>query len=134
MTVRVQLVSPEKVLFEGDGEMVVCRTLGGGDIAFLEGHEQFLGGLETHPVRVIMADGTERAFAVHGGFVEVANSRVIVLSDVAELSDDVDLIRAEEAKNRAERRIAANADDFTAVMALRRANVRIAVAKGEQVA
>ena len=133
MTVRVQLVSPEKVLFEGDGEMVVCRTLGGGDIAFLEGHEPFLAGLATHPVRVIHADGSEHAFAVHGGFVEVANSRVIVLSDVAELSDDVDLVRAEAAMVRAQERLAQDPDDFDAAAALRRANVRIAVAKGEAV-
>ena len=46
MTLRVELVSPEQVLYSGDASMVVARTAGGGDIAFLTGHAPFLGVLE----------------------------------------------------------------------------------------
>jgi F-type H+-transporting ATPase subunit epsilon len=128
MPISVQLVSPEQVLFEGEAEMVVARTLGGGDIAFLADHEPFLGGLATHPVKVVLTDGTERRFAVHGGFIEVAHSRVIVLSDVAELDSEVDVVRAERAKQRAEQRLREAPDDFDARAALRRAEVRLEVA------
>ncbi len=124
----VQLISPEQVLFEGQADMVVARTLGGGDIAFLAGHEAFLGGLATHPVRLIHADGSETAFAVHGGFVEVANSRVIVLSDVAEMAGEVDTARAGAARARAEEALAKDPEDFLAAEALRRAEVRLEVA------
>ena len=65
-------------------KMVVVRTLGGGDIAFEENHAPFLGALADWPARVKFEDGTQQRFAVHGGFVEVGNNRVIILSDVAE--------------------------------------------------
>lgn len=128
MSITVRLVSPEQVLYEGEAEMVVARTLGGGDIAFLADHEPFLGGLATHPVKLVHADDSETVFAVHGGFVEVAHSRVIVLSDVAELAAEVDTVRAELAKERAEERLAEDPDDFDAQRALDRAEVRLAVA------
>jgi F-type H+-transporting ATPase subunit epsilon len=123
---HVMLVSPEEVLFEGRAEMVVCRTADG-DIAFLAGHVPFLGALGVASVRVIAPDG-ETAAAVHGGFVEVANDRVIVLSDVAELPDQIDVARARAAKERAEHALSADADDENAEAALARAEVRLQVA------
>ncbi|MER3452414.1 MAG: F0F1 ATP synthase subunit epsilon, partial [Acidimicrobiia bacterium] len=72
MPLHVELVSPERILYSGEAEMVVCRTLGGGDVAFLPGHAPFLGALEIHPVRVVKAGGGEEVAAVHGGFVEVS--------------------------------------------------------------
>ncbi len=123
---HVMLVSPEEVLFEGDAEMVVCRTADG-DIAFLPGHVPFLGALGIASVRVITPEG-EVAAAVHGGFVEVSNDRVIVLSDVAEVPDEIDVPRARAAKERAEQALAANPDDEEAAAALARANLRLEVA------
>ena len=123
---HVMLVSPEEVLFEGDAEMVVCRTADG-DIAFLPGHVPFLGALGIASVRVITPEG-EVAAAVHGGFVEVSNDRVIVLSDVAEVPDEIDVLRARAAKERAEQALAANPDDEEAAAALARANLRLEVA------
>ena len=55
MALRVELVSPERILFTGDAEMVICRTIGGGDIAFLTGHAPFLGALDIWPVRIKLA-------------------------------------------------------------------------------
>ena len=45
MPMQVELVSPERVLYEDDADMVIARTVGGGDIAFLTGHAPFLGAL-----------------------------------------------------------------------------------------
>ena len=42
---QVELVSPERILFSGEADMVICRTVDGGDIAFLAGHAPFLGAL-----------------------------------------------------------------------------------------
>jgi len=125
---EVQLVSPEQVLYTGEARMVVVRTLGGGDIAFEENHAQFLGALAAWPARVKFEDGTQQWFAVHGGFVEVGNNRVIILSDVAELPGDIDVDRARAAKERAEEALRGNADDEEALAALNRADVRIEVA------
>ena len=44
-TLRVEVVSPERVLFSGEARQVITRTVGGGEIAFLPGHSAFLGAL-----------------------------------------------------------------------------------------
>jgi F-type H+-transporting ATPase subunit epsilon len=124
----VQLVSPEQILFQGEGKMVVVRTLGGGDIAFEDNHAPFLGALADWPARVKFEDGTQAWFAVHGGFVEVSHNQVIILSDVAEPADGIDVSRATDAKSRAEDALRADADDDEASAALARASVRLDVA------
>ena len=124
---QVQLVSPEQVLYEGEADMVIARTVGGGDIAFLPGHAAFVGALGTWPVRILQENGAEVRAAVHGGFVEVSNNTVTVLTDVAELPEQIDRGRAEAARERAQAAIAANPDDEEAAAALARAEVRLDV-------
>jgi len=125
---QVQLVSPEQVLFTGEADMAIARTVGGGDIAFLPEHAPFLGALATWPVRILLANGEELRAAVHGGFVEVSNNAVTILTDVAELPDQIDVARANEARDRAQAALAANPDDEEAAAALARAEVRLEVA------
>jgi len=129
MPLVAQLVSPERVLYEGEAEMVVCRTIDG-EVAFLPGHVPFVGTLGIGKVRVILAGEGEVTAAVHGGFVEVSNDRVTVLSDVAELPDQIDVIRAQTAKERAEQQLRtdADADADEAKAALARAELRLEVA------
>jgi len=124
---EVQLVSPEQILFEGVAEMVVCRALDG-DIAFLKDHVPYLGVLDDDAVRIIQPDDTETAAAVHGGFVQMNGEKLVVLSDLAELKDDIDVPRAERAKQHAEAALAADPDDTEAQAALARAETRLKVA------
>ena len=124
---NVELVSPERVLFSGEAEMVTARTVDGGDIAFLSGHAPFLGALDICAVKVKTTDGEEKMAAVHGGFVHVREDEVIVLSDVAELAEDIDVDRARKAKEAAERK-EGDMDDAEAEAALRRAVIRIDIA------
>lgn len=127
---EVQLVSPERILYTGDATFVLARTLGGGDIAFLEGHAPFIGALAIHPVVIRPRDGRDVVVAVHGGFVEVSGTTVTILSDVAELPEQVDAERARAAKARAEEQLRANSEDAAAKAALQRAETRLAVAEG----
>lgn len=78
---QAQIVTPERVLFEGTAEMVVCRTTNG-DVAFLQDHEPFLGLLAEGEIRVVN-DGEEIAFHCTRGFVEVDGTHVRVISDDA---------------------------------------------------
>ena len=126
-TLHVQVVSPEQILYEGEGEMVVCRT-SDGEIAFLPGHTPLLGALGVAKVRVILAGEGQQVIAVHGGFVEVSGERVIVLSDVAELPEDIDIPRARAARERAEAVLAADGDDELGTGALARAALRLEIA------
>ncbi len=127
MPFAVQLVSPERVLYEGEAEMVVCRTTDG-EIAFLPGHVPFVGALGVAKVRIILHEKGEVAVAVHGGFVEVSGDHVTVLSDVAELPEQVDVVRAQTAKENAAQRLAADPADEAAQAALARAELRLDVA------
>jgi F-type H+-transporting ATPase subunit epsilon len=123
---QVEVVSPERILFSGESEMVVCRSEGG-DIAFLTGHAPFLGTLGIGIVKISLTGGGAEHIAVHGGFVEVRDNRVIILSDVAELVDHIDLERARRAKEAAEAAVRSGQDGEVEA-ALRRAETRIELA------
>lgn len=129
---QVELVSPERILWSGQAEMVIARTLGGGDIAFLPGHAPFVGALGTGVLTIRpTGGGADEKVAVHGGFVEVSGSSetstVTVLSDVAELSSQVDVERARRAREQAEAALRGE-PDADAEAALRRANARLEAA------
>ena len=126
---RVELVSPERVLFSGEAKQVITRTLDGGEIAFLPGHIAFLGALTECHTRIYLSDGKVQDVAVHGGFVEVAPDHVTILSDSAELAESIDITRARAAKERAEVAIRGE-HDATVESALRRAHARLSAAGG----
>ncbi len=95
MAFAVEFVSPETSLYSGEGTQVVARTRGGGEIAFLAGHEPFIGSLQVSEVRVTEAAGETRSFAVRSGFVSVTGEKVTVLSDLAVPSTDIDTAAAQ---------------------------------------
>jgi F-type H+-transporting ATPase subunit epsilon len=148
VTLQVELVSPERILYSGQADMVIARTVGGGDIAFLTGHAPFVGALDIATLTIRSSGEGDKLVAVHGGFVEVSGSSgslgssgaggedavpettVTILSDVAELSDQIDVDRARQAQQQAEERLRGE-DDAEAQAALQRAHVRLQVAGGE---
>jgi F-type H+-transporting ATPase subunit epsilon len=97
--------------------MVIARTAGG-DIAFLTGHAPFVGSLGIGKVIIRETGGGSTVAAVHGGFVEIKDDHVSILSDVAELASQIDTGRARDALSRA-------GDDDAA---RKRAEVRLDVA------
>ena len=132
MALAVELVSPERILFSGEADMVVCRTYDG-EIAFLTGHAPFLGALGIGIVRIHQAGGEVVRAAVHGGFVQVKDDKVIVLSDVAELPDQIDAARARQSLEDAQRKLAAGGGDeedaaAEATAQIQRAEVRLELA------
>jgi F-type H+-transporting ATPase subunit epsilon len=130
-TMRVELVSPERIVWSGDASMVVVRTLAG-EVAFQPGHAPFLAALVHHHCRVYLADGTVRDAAVHRGFVEVSQaggaSKVTILSDDAELADEIDVEGARSAKDAAEARLR-HEHDAEAIGELAKANARLRAAR-----
>ena len=127
MPLQVQVVSPERILWSGEADMVSARTIGGGEIAWLTGHAPFVGALDIGRVVIRPPQGADEVVAVHGGFVEVSNDRVTILSDVAELQSQIDVSRARAARDRAEAALRGETD-AEAEAALRRATVRLQVA------
>jgi len=76
---NVAVVSPEQVLFEGEATQVITRTTEG-DIAFLANHAPFVGALAEGETRIYLAGGEVKTFDIEGGFVEVSNDTVSILT------------------------------------------------------
>jgi len=127
MPLQVELVSPERILLSVEATMVRARTIGGGDIAFLPGHSSLIGALDTWTVDIRPVEGAPILAAVHGGFISINHDNVKILSNLAELADQVDVARAEAAAEQAEATIRAQ-DDAEAQAALARAHARLRAA------
>jgi len=131
MTFQVELVSPESISYSGEAEMVIARTVEGGDIAFQPGHVPFIGVLSVWSVEVIRPDGERDVFAVHRGFVQVAGTKISILSDVSEAADEIDVDRAQEARSSAQKLISSNSENEEAFASLERSEVRLRVGGAE---
>ncbi len=129
MTIHVELVSPEEIVYKGEAALVIARTTDG-EIGFQEGHEPFVGNLVPSVVRIGLSAGGVQHIAVHSGFVQVANNEIALLSDIAELAEDVDVERAQAALERAGEALRVDSEDVEASSAERRATVRLEAAKG----
>ena len=129
MTLRVELVSPERVVYEGEAELVIARTTDG-EIGFQPGHVPFVGNLVSSVIRIALSDGGVQRIAVHSGFVEVSDNHVALLSEVAELAEDIDTDRAKNALDRANELLAGDSANEEAAKALQRAEVRLLAADG----
>jgi F-type H+-transporting ATPase subunit epsilon len=83
---------------------------------------------ENH-TRITLQDGKVQSVAVHGGYVEASGGHVTILSDNAELAEDIDVARARAAKERAETSLRGE-HDATVEADLRRAHARLSAAGG----
>ena len=131
MTFQVELVSPESISYSGEAEMVIARTVEGGDIAFQPGHVPFIGVLSVWSVEVIRPDGERDVFAVHRGFVQVSGTKISILSDVSEAADEIDVDRAQEARSSAQELISSNSENAETLASLERSEVRLRVGGAE---
>jgi F-type H+-transporting ATPase subunit epsilon len=100
MPLRLELVTPERLAFAEDVDMVVVPGIDG-QLGILPHHTPLITALGVGELKVRQG-GTEQIFGVSGGFVEVRPDRVVVMADLAEHSDEIDEARAVEARRRAE--------------------------------
>lgn len=91
---RVDVVAANRLVWEGEGVNVICRT-SEGDIGILPGHEPVLAALVPCAATVVTADGKQEIFALDGGFVAVANNEVSLLAQYATRSHEVTLDEAQ---------------------------------------
>ena len=82
---RVDIVTPEAVIWSGEAEMVSARTTEG-DIGILANHEPTMAALATGAV-TIHHDGTVTAAGIHGGFLQIYENQVTLLTDSAKLTE-----------------------------------------------
>lgn len=126
---KIEIITPDRIFYEGEAEFVEFTTAAG-EIGVYANHI---------PMTTVLAPGVvtihsgeeETVAAVHAGFAEILGDKVTLLAEIAEWPDEIDVTRAEAAKDRAEDRIASHAADIDirrAEFALRKALTRIDVA------
>lgn len=123
---RLEIITPEKTFFSGETEQVIVRTTVG-DVGILNGHEPYCAALGIGQMR-IMIDGSFRRAATSGGIIKVSKEKTVILVQSCEWAEDIDVARAEHAKQVAEERIKAAASDNEILLAeakLKRALNRI---------
>ena len=126
---NLQIISPTRVFFDGDIDMVEMKTTEG-EIGVLAGHIPLTAILEPGVLRIKKSDGDKEA-ALHDGFVKITNDKVTILAESCEWPDEIDVNRANEAKTRAERRLKSGepaVDMLRAELALKKALTRIDIA------
>lgn len=130
---ELEIVTPQRKPFSGSVSSVSCPGEQG-RFQILYNHAPFLSTLAVGMVKVVDAQGVETQFAVSGGLAQVFHNQMRVLADTAERASDIDVDRAERAKQRAEERLRQRDEEFDEDrirVALLRAINRLKVARGE---
>ena len=104
-TFQLRIGTPDGLLFEGDVERLVCRSITG-DLAILAGHCNFCTALGMGEAHVVLEDGTRKEAACIGGMLSMLDGTCHLLATTWEWKEDIDQERAKEAKRRAEEMIA----------------------------
>lgn len=128
-TMKLLVNTPERVFFNGEATFVELAT-SEGEIGVYPRHIPLTAVLVPCVLTIHQNDGIKKA-AVHGGIVEVLKDKVTILAEIAEWPDEIDVNRANDAKIRAERRLASkdsNLDVPRAEMALKRSLARLGAA------
>jgi F-type H+-transporting ATPase subunit epsilon len=132
MPIHCEIVSQDRLVYEGEADMVVVPGAAG-EMGILPNHAPLLSALKYGLLKV-RRRGNEEVFTIAGGIVEVLPNRITVLADVAENVAEIDVARAEQARQRAEELLREGppkgSEDFLALeAALRRSNLRLEAAK-----
>ncbi|MCY4602608.1 MAG: F0F1 ATP synthase subunit epsilon [Gemmatimonadetes bacterium] len=101
----LEVVTPERVAYSG--QVASLQAPGSeGSFGVLAGHIPLLTSLQIGQLRFVEEGGSEVQMAISGGFVEVGREQVAVLAETAERVEEIDVARAEAARQRAEERLA----------------------------
>jgi F-type H+-transporting ATPase subunit epsilon len=129
-----EIITGERIVYQDtDVDMVVAPGAEGA-LGILPQHAPLVSTLQPGELRV-KKGANEVALAVSGGFLEVTGDRVLVLADAAERAEEIDIARAEQARQRAQEQLATRTRDLDLVAAeaaLRRSLVRLRVARRRQ--
>ncbi len=128
MPIQVEIVSQDRMVYEGEADIVVVPG-DDGEMGILEHHAPLLSTLKIGVVKVRRRD-EEQFFTVAGGVIEVQPEIVTILADAAENVEEIDVERAEAARRRAEEMLKSgpppDTDAYLAMeAALRRSNMRL---------
>ena len=124
--IRLEVVTPEKMIFSDDVDMILAWGVEG-QLGILPHHAPLMTMLQPGDL-VFRKAGKEESLVISGGFLEVRPDKVVVLADACERAEEIDVARAEAAKERAQKALRTatrEVDAAAAEAALRRSLARI---------
>ena len=127
---QLEVISPERIFYDGEVEMVELTTIEGG-IGVCANHIPLTTIVAPGIMTITEGGGQLKEAAVLEGFMEITQEKVTILAQSCEWPDEIDINRAREAKERAERRIKSNDENINlsrAELALKKSLVRIGLA------
>jgi F-type H+-transporting ATPase subunit epsilon len=114
---KVEIITAERIVYQAEQVDEVIAPGADGELAILPRHAALITLLGAGEMRIIKG-GEEEHLAISGGFMEISNNEVTVLSDVAERAEEIDLAAAEAARDRARQELeTASAENYAAVQA-----------------
>jgi len=135
MKYPLRVVSVERSLFEGEVEFMIANGAEG-ELGVLARHAPLMTILKPGPLRIQETyAGEEQVLFVGGGFLEVLPERVTVLADVAEHAEEISVERAEEARRRAQEKLAGTltaSEEVEFQNALAQAEARLRLARSRR--
>lgn len=126
----LRIITPDRIFYEGEASMVEFNTTEG-EIGVYKNHVPTTVIISPGILTIAEAEGQKTA-ALHAGFVEILQDKVVILAEIIEWPEEIDLGRAEAARERAEERLRSKTpetDVLRAETALQRALARIHVIK-----
>lgn len=130
---HLQILSPDRVFYKDDIEMVEVSTTEG-DIGVLKGHIPLTSILEPGILK-IKKNGEELRAALHSGFIKILSTKVTILAESCEWPSEIDVNRATASKERAQKRLTGDNKDINtsrAEMSLRRSLIRLEIANKQK--
>lgn len=125
---NLEIVTAERVVYSGMADVIIARGASG-EMALLPSHASLMTMLE--PGELIVRNGVEdSSIFISGGFMELMNDKVTILADSGERAEEIDVERAEEAKQRAQKQLQLRGVDLDlarAEAALRRSLMRLKI-------
>lgn len=104
-TFHLQIVTPDRLVFDGEAQQIILRTVDG-DVCILAKHIDYAAAIGIGEARVTDENGEEKTAACSGGLLSVQNGDVRVIATTFEWAEEIDLSRAEEAQRKAEEKLA----------------------------
>ena len=134
-TIRLEVITPARMFYRGDIELVVIRTASGEE-GFMAGHVWARKLIDVGPLRIREAGGRMKCAVIDGGYLDVSDTIIMIYTDAAEWDSEINLQLAEDQKEAAEKYLRENRnlpEDDPNIIAVRkglaRSKTRIRIAK-----
>lgn len=132
MKIKFKIVTPERTVFEQEVDQITLPVTDG-EVTILPGHRSYIASLKAGEI-MLKSEGKEISLVVSSGFIEFNDNILVVLADTAEAAEEIDIKRAEQARQRAEdlkkEKVSMNEMEYARVAAaIEKEMARVRVAK-----